>query len=633
MTADVAEQLRALARGRAEGRLTLAAYRQLRRPLLDRLVGISEEQSSVTTQPRATARQNGTLGTSVSGSTETPEGSATPEEPASPVAPAMPERRAAPAAAASRVPAAPGGNGLAAKGIAATAAVVGGLVALAAVFLGWRHGALVHNAASASVSLESRTNDAADPIRQLLQPLLESPDWSDARLLELNHALLEAGPARISTAKDADWFNAFVEQVRSRVREQQALAGAPLSPDKSPLAALATTLGIDLASPDRPIRLATGSAEQSAGGSSSSTQSPAATQARKVAQPIAATGRDLGADGARHSAVAEDSSGESSEGLSQSAGSSHAAASPAKAASPSATSAMQSTPARDLTHSSGTAHAASASARSVDTASVAAQPTTRASGNRKYPPCSAQLDRARLNYCQDLLASGAPAPLLAVIPPGTFMMGNADAAQERPVHRVTVSHPFAMSVYEVSQSEYRLYCQSAAQACPAQPWTEDDLPAVEVSWPDANSYARWLSQSTGQTYRLPTEAEWEYAARAGQTGLYPSGDSLSQTDAYFTVTTTLTAPTPRSQRFNANAWRLMHMVGNIREWVADDWAENFAAAPADVAAYQGGDARIKVVRGGSYADRTIKLRLTTREPLPADTRDRLTGIRLVREIH
>ncbi|MGH8217749.1 MAG: formylglycine-generating enzyme family protein [Steroidobacteraceae bacterium] len=625
MTSDVAERLRALTRARTEGRLTLAAYRQLRRPLLDGLVGISGEQSSVTTQPRAAAQQSGALGalgsSAASAVASSPVGSSTSAGPAT--RDASPTRVVAAAGAA-----APARKGPVSKGVVV---VVGGMVAAAAIFLFWRHGASERNRASSPASSpapggEARTAAAAEPIRQLLQPLLDSPDWSDARLLALNSALLEAGHARIAAAQDADWFNAFVEQVRSRVREQQALAGAPLTADTSPLAALATTLGMDLTSPDRPIHLASGSAEPSASGSTS----PA--QARAAGQPTAGRPHDLREDETHHSAVADGSSGSSngSKGTtaSSSAVPSMSPASPARG--PAVHSAARVMPDLSATGDAGTTSLAPSSVA----AAVSARAASGASRSRKYPACSAALDQVRLNYCQDLLASGGTGPLLAVIPPGAFMMGNTGAAQERPVHRVTLSHPFAMSVYEVSQSEYRLYCQSAGKACPAQPWTGSDLPVVEVSWRDANEYARWLSQSSGATYRLPTEAEWEYAARAGQTGLYPNGgDSLSQTDAYFTVTTTLTEPTPRSQRFNANAWRLMHMIGNVREWVADDWAQDFAAAPADGSALQGGNARIKVVRGGSYIDRAIKLRLTTREALPAETRDRLTGMRLVREIH
>jgi len=211
-------------------------------------------------------------------------------------------------------------------------------------------------------------------------------------------------------------------------------------------------------------------------------------------------------------------------------------------------------------------------------------------------------------------------------------MGNADAANEGPAHLVTIRQPFAISVQEISQGEFRLYCEKTGKGCPTQPWAGDDYPVVNVSWNDARDYVQWLSQMTGERYRLPTEAEWEYAARAGQTGLFPAGDSLSPTDAYYSDGAKLTAPARRSQKFNANAWRLFHMVGNVREWVEDSWSANFDGAPTDGSAREGGGVATRVVRGGSYVDGHTKLRLTTREAVSADSYDALTGIRVVREI-
>lgn len=222
-----------------------------------------------------------------------------------------------------------------------------------------------------------------------------------------------------------------------------------------------------------------------------------------------------------------------------------------------------------------------------------------------------------------------------IIPDGTYQMGNSDVPTERPAHQVTIRQSFAISVEEVSQAEYRWYCEKTRKPCPAQPsWAGDDYPVVNVSWSDATEYARWLSQMTGKHYRLPTEAEWEYAARAGQNGLFPQGDSLNLVDAYFSDKSKLTAPAPRRQNkdFNPNRWHLYHVVGNVREWVQDSWEGSFEGAPTDGSAREKNGAVQKVVRGGSYMDGRPKLRLTTREPLDSDTRDAVTGIRIVREI-
>jgi formylglycine-generating enzyme required for sulfatase activity len=154
---------------------------------------------------------------------------------------------------------------------------------------------------------------------------------------------------------------------------------------------------------------------------------------------------------------------------------------------------------------------------------------------------------------------------------------------------------------------------------------------VNVSWEDARAYTDWLSQVTGAVYRLPSEAEWEYAARGGTTSEYTSreGDKILPTDARFDAD----SPLPVNDRsVNANGFRLRHMYGNVREWVADAWSPNYRGAAADGTPYGGGGNAARVVRGGSYADDAYKLRSAARERLPVTSRDRKTGFRLVREV-
>ena len=594
MSAETADRLRALARDHADGRSSLETYRRLRAQLLDNLVVAADEAAPDATQPRPAPQ---------------------PGEVTQP-------RAAAARAAAERTEPAPVGNGARAGRVTGYVAV-GLILALAVVFLVWRQhsrGLAPSAAATASSGAGTGESDQTDPLRGLLEPLLQNPDWSDSRLVALNQALLEAGRARLDAARNTDWFAAFVESVRSRLLQQQALAGAPLTPDNSPLAALAETLGIDLAAPAQPAAAA---AQLQSG-------APDHVPAASAQQPE----RAPGAAGAK---AAPAGKSESASARAQASGSaSTAPASPARhVAGDTVPPRAEPVAAQPATAEPAAAQPAGSQAVNPGSASGPAGPqnvAAKTSAPHEYPACAAALSQVRRNFCQDFLASGAAAPLLAVIPSGSFMMGNGELAVEGPVHRVTLAYEFAMSVYEVSQSEFQLYCRTTGKACPRQPWTRSDDPVVNVSWHDAQDYARWLSLATRQRYRLPTEAEWEYAARAGAQGLYPSGDSLSPTDAYFSMGAILTAPAPRSMRFNANAWHLMHMVGNAREWVADAWNPSFSGAPADGSARTQGEAGSKVVRGGCYADQAIKLRLTTREPLPADTRDPCTGIRLVREI-
>ena len=617
MSADTADRLRALARDHLEGRSSLETYRRLRAQLLDDLMAPAAGAPAAgapaggtspdATQPRAAAQVSDATQPRASAPRSTAERSEPARVPPSPPSPPSP---------------APAGNEVGSgRAVGYVALVL--LVVLGVAFFVWKHHSRGPASSAASAPV---TSGQTDPLQALLEPLLQNPDWSDARLVALNQTLLEAGQRRLDAVRNTDWFGAFVESVRSRLLQQQALAGAPLTADNSPLAALAVTLGIDLAAPAQP---AASPANLLPGPATAQGRQKSGEQAKRAAQ---ATGGGTSPSVQSGSAPAPARASESASTQPASAGEGSAPASGPVRAKP-----VRGEPvgAQPVHAESVEAEPASVPAGALSAGAPATSQTltAKASGPHEYPACSAALSQVRLNYCQDFLASGDAGPLLAVIPAGSFMMGNRAVAEESPVHRVTLSRGFAMSVYEVSQSEFELYCRTAGKSCPPQPWSHGDYPVVDVSWRDAQDYAQWLSQATHQRYRLATEAEWEYAARAGVAGLYPSGDSLSPTDAYFSMGATLTAPAPRSMRFNANAWHLMDMVGNAREWVADDWSPSYSGAPTDGSARVGGESGIKVARGGCYADPAIKLRLTTREPLPADTRDRCTGIRLVREIH
>ncbi|HEX5462154.1 MAG TPA: formylglycine-generating enzyme family protein [Steroidobacteraceae bacterium] len=638
MSADIADRLRAIARDHLEGRSTLQGYRRLRAQLLDRLVASASGASPDATQPRATV-QAGEGARSLSRAAEPAAAQLRASEPRAAAHPAeVTQPRAAALATAtdgdrSGPPSLRQGAG---RGRVAGYGALVILLASSIGFLFWRHHshgfATPHagdTGGGTSAAAGSEPAGHTDPIRALLQPLLESPDWSDARLLALNEALLEAGRPRIEAVRDTEWFDTVLDSVRSRLLQQQALAGTPLTPDRSPLAALAVTLGIDLTATADLNRVASVGAQGETGHASSAGSPQAAPRvASRVVSREKTGGPALapGTSGAETSSPAKTESSATPRHISPAAGNHLVTASGEGTAEGAASGTGEGLAAAEASEATSPA---AASANATTSAPSAGQKT---SAHHEYPACSAALSEVRLNYCQDFLDSGEPAPLLVLIPSGSFMMGNSDAPAEGPVHRVTLAHDFAMSAYEVSQSEFQLYCRTAGRDCPQQPWTRGDYPVVDVSWREAQDYAKWLSAATHHRYRLPTEAEWEYAARAGRTGLYPSGDSLSPTDAYFSMGQTLSAPAPRSMRFNANAWHLMHMVGNVREWVEDAWSPTFAGAPDDGSARSQGDPGMKVVRGGCYADPAIKLRLTTREALAADTRDRCTGIRLVREI-
>jgi formylglycine-generating enzyme required for sulfatase activity len=490
-------------------------------------------------------------------------------------------------------------------------AIAIGVVVLAVVGLGvWLWPG--RPASDANPSNDAPATAEQDRVRDLVTRFADRGDWSDARLVMLNTDLLELGGARLSQAAADPWFQRFVDEVRQRLKEQQALASAPLSADNSPLAALAVTLGLNLNAPDAAIRIATLPPPQLPDAASAS-RPGVKTSSTSAASPAVHNSPGIG-DSARAPLNAQDS------------------------ASQVAAAAGATAPAPNGNAITGAQTGATPATSAADT-SASARPATSASSNTsaeaaaREGACHTDLIGTRRPFCHDILPSGAEGPPLALIPAGAFDMGSTAAAEEQPVHHVTIRAPFAISVYEVSQGEFKQFCSQADRPCPKQPWSGDDYPMVNVTWDEARAYTAWLSSVTHQHYSLPTEAQWEYAARAGRTGLFPSGDALSPTDAHYSMLAKQTAAARRSQKFNANAFRLMHTLGNVREWVEDAWSPTFAAAPADgSAAAVSQSIQQRVARGGSYADGAARLRLSFREGLPAGTRDAMTGFRIVREL-
>jgi formylglycine-generating enzyme required for sulfatase activity len=244
--------------------------------------------------------------------------------------------------------------------------------------------------------------------------------------------------------------------------------------------------------------------------------------------------------------------------------------------------------------------------------------------------CKASLVKSRKPFCRDKIEGVGNGPTMVVIRSGKFTMGGKNQT-EQPAHSVTISSPFAMSVHEISFGEYDSFCQSTKSTCPKQPWSGRDYPVVSITHSDAITYADWLSEKTGQTYRLPSEAEWEYAARAGTKTEYPFGDEILITNAVFSDRKELSAPLPKSDRsINRNKFRLYHIVGNVREWVADTWHDSYSGAPDDGSARIDSGINEYVVRGGSYTDSADALRSGARDK--SSSADNHTGFRVMQEL-
>ena len=205
---------------------------------------------------------------------------------------------------------------------------------------------------------------------------------------------------------------------------------------------------------------------------------------------------------------------------------------------------------------------------------------------------------------------------------------------EGPKHEVTIAKPFAVSKYEVTFDQWDA-CVAAA-ACPRakDAWGRRNMPVINVSWDDAQMYVAWLSRLTGKEYRLLTEAEWEYAARAGSKTRYLWGDEPgignANCDGCGGASILQTAPVGS---FRPNAFGIYDMEGNVWEWVEDVWHDNYEGAPADGSAWlEGGDANYRVIRGGSWHNVTELVRTAIRFKRERKVQFDTLGLRVARSI-
>jgi formylglycine-generating enzyme required for sulfatase activity len=249
---------------------------------------------------------------------------------------------------------------------------------------------------------------------------------------------------------------------------------------------------------------------------------------------------------------------------------------------------------------------------------------------------SLTLDQAILRL-QSKFMSIDLAPAMQLMPVGTFEQGDThgkDDLSEKPLHRVTVK-PFAIGQFEVTFEEYdRFAIATGRLPLPRDGgWGRGHRPVINVSWQDAKDYADWLSRQTGKQFRLPTEAEWEYAARSGGKDQIWAGTSHEERLAGYAVyLTDRTAPVGQKK---SNDLGLYDMSGNVWEWTEDCWHHNYEGAPTDGSAWlEVGvvDCGQRMIRGGSWAGSPEFLRGSHRLGNVAEFRDDDIGFRLAQDI-
>lgn len=264
-------------------------------------------------------------------------------------------------------------------------------------------------------------------------------------------------------------------------------------------------------------------------------------------------------------------------------------------------------------------------------------------------PSSAATEAARAG---STFKDCANCPEMIVLPAGEFMMGSPETERGRdkhegPQHKVTIAQPFAVGKFEVTFAQWDDCVKEAG--CTAKPddagWGRARRPVINVSWGDAQEFVAWLSKKTGKAYRLLSEAEWEYAARA-QTKWNPNPPPFStgatidfrqaNYDANFTYGKgnggLYRQKTVDSGSMGKNAFGLHEMHGNVWEWVEDCYKDSYAGAPTDGTAVKASSCQLRILRGGSWNYHPTALRAAYRYATFPELRANMAGFRVARSL-
>ena len=262
-------------------------------------------------------------------------------------------------------------------------------------------------------------------------------------------------------------------------------------------------------------------------------------------------------------------------------------------------------------------------------------------------------------------------PEMVVVPPGSFMMGSPENEPERqnlqvgtetPQHKVSIAEAFAVGRFHITRGEFARFAKTtgynttggcysltgsewrnnrtASWQSPGFP-QDDTHPVVCVNWEDIKAYVAWLAEQTGKNYRLLSEAEYEYAARAGSTTPFWWGATISPDLANYNgnnayaggLKGSYRAETVSVQSFSPNPWGLYHVSGNAWTWTKDCWHDNYLGAPSDGSAWMTGECRSRVIRGGSWNSPPASLRGASRTWIDPGTRGNSNGFRVARPLN
>ena len=214
------------------------------------------------------------------------------------------------------------------------------------------------------------------------------------------------------------------------------------------------------------------------------------------------------------------------------------------------------------------------------------------------------------------------------------MGSEAGKPNELPLHEVRIDYDIAMSKFPVTVEDYMLYAEATGAEVPTDKHTHlgFDVPVRRVTWLNAVAYCKWKSQREGKTYRLPSEAEWEYACRAGSHTHYCFGNDASELGDYAWYANNAERVTHDVGSKKPNAWGLYDMHGNVWEWCLDRYADDYTHTPRDGSVHRVDSDKGMVCRGGAWSGEAQNCRSASRINLGGNSRNYFVGFRVVIEL-